>query len=387
MTQDNNQAAATPEVITVPYITGDGIGVDITPVMIDVVNAAVQACYGASKRIDWLEVLAGERAFDATGSWLPEETLEICRQHRVAIKGPLTTPVGGGFRSVNVALRLALDLYACVRPVRWFEGVRSPVRNPAAVDVVVFRENTEDVYAGIEWASGTPEAKKLCDFLINEMGVTSIRFPQTSAFGIKPMSQQGSERLIRAALQYAADTGRPSVTIVHKGNIQKYTEGAFRQWGYDLAAREFPGIEVKDVIADAFLQASLRHPEDFSVIAAPNLNGDYISDHLAAMVGGIGIAPGANINYETDHAVFEATHGTAPRHAGQNKANPSSLLLSAVMMLEHLGWKQAADAITGGLAACIRQGLVTYDLAADPAKGLSSSAFGQAIVQHLDMQG
>jgi len=374
------------EVVTVPFITGDGIGLDITPVMCEVVDAALEACYGGRRRIAWLEVLAGERAYDATGSWLPEETLEACRAHRVAIKGPLTTPVGGGFRSVNVALRLALDLYACVRPVRWFEGVRSPLLDPSTVDMVVFRENTEDVYAGIEWPAGSPEAKKLCAFLIDEMGVTSIRFPQTSAFGIKPMSQQGSERLIRAALRYASDTGRASVTLVHKGNIQKYTEGAFRQWGYDLAAREFPDVQVKDVIADAFLQASLRHPGDFSVIAAPNLNGDYISDHLAAMVGGIGIAPGANINYETDHAVFEATHGTAPRHAGLGEANPSSLLLSAAMMLEHLGWTQAADAVTRGLATCLRLGLVTYDLAADPSAALSTSGFGQAVIEHMAPQ-
>jgi isocitrate dehydrogenase len=371
--------------VTIPFITGDGIGVDITPVTRQVVDATVRACYGDSRRIEWLEVLAGQRAYDQTGSLLPEATVAILRQYPVAIKGPLATPVGGGFRSVNVALRVLLDLYACVRPVRWFEGVRSPLRHPERVDMVVFRENTEDVYAGIEWAAGSAEAQRFYEFLRDEMGVTGVRFPNDCAFGVKPMSRQGSERLVRAALAYARRNGRESVTLVHKGNIQKFTEGGFRQWGYDVAAREFPDIAVRDVIADAFLQNTLLRPRDYSVIAAPNLNGDYISDQLAAMVGGIGIAPGANINYETGHAIFEATHGVAPDLVGTGRANPSSLLLSAAMMLAHLGWTEAADALTRALADCLRAGRVTPDLADDPATALSTSAFGQAVTERLDM--
>ncbi|MCL2315816.1 MAG: isocitrate/isopropylmalate family dehydrogenase [Actinomycetia bacterium] len=369
-----------PDVVTIPCITGDGIGVEITPVMKAVVDAALD---GTGRRIEWLEAPAGEASFEASGEWLPEATLEACRTYHVSIKGPLTTPVGGGIRSLNVALRQALDLYACVRPVRWFEGVASPVREPWKVDMVIFRENTEDVYAGIEWAAGSEEAAKLYRFLHDELGVTQVRFPDSSAFGIKPISREGSRRLVRAACRYAVEHDRPSVTLVHKGNIMKHTEGGFRAWGYELAAEEFPDLTVKDSIADAFLQATLRRPAEHSVIATPNLNGDYISDSLAAQVGGIGIAPGANINYETGHAAFEATHGTAPKYVGQNRANPSSLLMSAVMMLEYLGWQDSADAITRAMAACYREGVATPDLAPSPDVAVSTQGFGEAIIARL----
>jgi len=375
------------EIITIPCIAGDGIGPEITAGMRQVVDASLQVCFGDAKRIDWLDVLAGQQAFDETGSWLPDETMDACREHPVSIKGPLMTPVGVGHRSLNVALRQALDLYACVRPVRWFEGVASPMRDPGSVDMVVFRENTEDVYAGIEWAAGSQEAGRLYRFLADELGVTQVRFPESSAFGIKPMSREGSQRLMRAACRYAVEHDRPSVTIVHKGNIMKHTEGGFRQWSYEVAESEFPGLKVKDVIADAFLQATLLKPRDHSVIATPNLNGDYISDQLAAMVGGIGISPGANINYETGHAVFEATHGTAPDLVGTGRANPSSLILSAVMMLDHLGWGEAADRLTTVLASCYRDGQATSDLVPPDANGLTTIEFCNEIVRRLFANG
>ena len=379
----NGTELVVPDVVTIPCITGDGIGAEITPVMRQVVDAVVAACFGGTRQIDWLDVPAGKQAFEQTGSWLPETTLEACREYRVAIKGPLETPVGGGHRSLNVALRQTLDLYACVRPVRWFAGVASPLRHPEAVDMVVFRENTEDVYAGIEWAADSPQARRLGDFLADELGVTAIRFPTSSAFGVKPISREGSRRLVRAACRYAVEHGRPSVTLVHKGNIMKYTEGGFRAWGYEVAEQEFPGLAVQDVIADAFLQNTLLHPADYSVIATTNLNGDYISDQLAAMVGGIGIAPGANINYQTGHAVFEATHGTAPLLADQGLANPSSLLLSAAMMLEYLGWQAAADSLTQALAVCYREGVATPDIAPAEGTAVSTSQFGQEIIRRL----
>ncbi|MCL2652405.1 MAG: NADP-dependent isocitrate dehydrogenase [Propionibacteriaceae bacterium] len=383
ITFDNGQLHV-PDTVTIPVITGDGIGVDITPAMKAVVDAAVAASFGDAKRIDWLDVPAGEAAFNATGEWMPPATLHACREYRVSIKGPLATPVGDGHRSLNVALRQDLDLYACVRPVRWFEGVTSPVKQPEKVDMVVFRENTEDVYAGIEWPAGSPEARRLFRFLSDDLGVRQVRFPSSSAFGIKPVSRDGSRRLVRAACQYAIDHGRRSVTLVHKGNIMKFTEGGFRQWGYELAAEEFPGLVVKDVITDAFLQDTLLHPENYDVIATLNLNGDYASDQLAAMVGGVGIAPGANINYETGHAVFEATHGTAPNLAGTGQANPSSLLLSAVMMLEYLGWQASADAVMAALAACYRQGVATADIAPADGQVCSTAEFAQAIITKLN---
>jgi len=373
-----------PNIVTIPVITGDGIGVDITPAMKSVVDAAVTANFGDGKRIDWLDVPAGQAAFDATGEWMPPATLNACRDYHVSIKGPLATPVGEGHRSLNVALRQDLDLYACVRPVRWFQGVTSPLKQPEKVDMVVFRENTEDVYAGIEWPAGSPEARRLFRFISDDLGVTQVRFPSSSAFGIKPISREGSRRLARAACQYAVDHGRKSVTLVHKGNIMKFTEGGFRQWSYELAAEEFPGLTVKDVITDAFLQDTLLHPESYDVIATPNLNGDYASDQLAAMVGGVGIAPGANINYETGHAVFEATHGTAPNLTGTGQANPSSLILSAVMMLEYLGWQPAADALTDALADCYREGVATPDIAPIDGRVCSTSEFAQAIIDRLN---
>ena len=354
------------------YIEGDGIGVDITPVMMEVVDAAVSKAYSGDKAITWVETLAGEKAFNNTGEWLPEETLDAMRSGLVSIKGPLTTPVGGGIRSLNVALRQKLDLFACVRPVRWYEGTPSPVRSPENVDMIIFRENSEDVYAGIEWEAGSEEVAKVMDFLINEMGVDKIRFPNTSGLGIKPISQEGTARIVRAAMQYAIDNDRDSVTIVHKGNIMKFTEGGFRDWGYQLAKDEFGATEldggpwctftnpktgntitVKDVIADAMLQQILTRPAEYGVLTTMNLNGDYISDALAAQVGGIGIAPGANINYDTGISIFEATHGTAPKYAGQNKVNPGSLILSAEMMLRHMGWGEAADLIVSGMEGAI----------------------------------
>lgn len=337
--------------------------------MVKIIDAAVAKAYGGEKKIEWMEVLAGQKAFDECGSYLPDETMEAFRKYHVGIKGPLTTPVGGGIRSLNVALRQGLDLYVCLRPVRWFKGVESPVKHPENVDMVVFRENTEDIYAGIEWESGSEQAKKFYSFLKDEMGVTKVRFPETSAFGVKPVSREGSERLIRAACQYAIDHGRPSVTLVHKGNIMKFTEGGFKKWGYELAEREFGEaiasgrLVVKDCICDAFLQNALLKPEDYSVIATLNLNGDYVSDMLAAQVGGIGISPGANINYATGDAIFEATHGTAPDIAGKNIVNPCSNVLSGVMMLEHFGWSEAAKLVTDALEESFSEGYATADLA------------------------
>jgi len=389
----------------VHYIEGDGIGIDITPVMIDVVDSAVKKAYSNERKIYWNEVLAGQKAFDKTGEWLPEETLEAMRTGLVSIKGPLTTPVGGGIRSLNVALRQKLDLFACVRPVRWYEGTPSPVRNPEFVDMIIFRENSEDVYAGIEWESGSPEVKKVIDFLQNEMGVTKIRFPDTSGIGIKPISREGTSRIVRAAINYAIDNDKSSVTIVHKGNIMKFTEGGFRDWGYQLARDEFGAKEldggpwcviqnpktnqeiiIKDVIADAMLQQVLTRPKEYGVLTTMNLNGDYISDALAAQVGGIGIAPGANINYDTGISIFEATHGTAPKYTGQNKVNPGSLILSAEMMLRHMGWNEAADLIVKGMEGAISAKTVTYDFERlmDDAKLLSCSEFGEAIIKHMD---
>tara|TARA_B100000073_G_scaffold126217_1_gene103250 strand:- start:188 stop:1420 length:1233 start_codon:yes stop_codon:yes gene_type:complete len=389
----------------VHYIEGDGIGIDITPVMIDVVDSAVNKAYSNERKIYWNEVLAGQKAFDKTGEWLPEETLDAMRTGLVSIKGPLTTPVGGGIRSLNVALRQKLDLFACVRPVRWYEGTPSPVRNPEFVDMIIFRENSEDVYAGIEWESGSPEVKKVIDFLQNEMGVTKIRFPDTSGIGIKPISREGTSRIVRAAINYAIDNDKSSVTIVHKGNIMKFTEGGFRDWGYQLAKDEFGAKEldggpwcviqnpktnqeiiIKDVIADAMLQQVLTRPKEYGVLTTMNLNGDYISDALAAQVGGIGIAPGANINYDTGISIFEATHGTAPKYTGQNKVNPGSLILSAEMMLRHMGWNEAADLIVKGMEGAISAKTVTYDFERlmDDAKLLSCSEFGEAIIKHMD---
>ena len=386
------------------YIEGDGIGVDISPVMIKVVDAAVAKAFDGNKQIHWVEVLAGEKAFNNTGEWLPEATLSAMRNGLVSIKGPLTTPVGGGIRSLNVALRQKLDLFACVRPVRWYDGTPSPVRAPQDVDMIIFRENSEDVYAGIEWEAGTEGVKKLIDFLQNEMGVDKIRFPETSGIGIKPISREGTARIVRAALQYAVDNDKDSVTLVHKGNIMKFTEGGFRDWGYELAKNEFKATEldggpwctftnpntgrtitVKDVIADAMLQQIITRPAEYSVLATMNLNGDYISDALAAQVGGIGIAPGANINYDTGIAIFEATHGTAPKYAGQDKVNPGSVILSAEMMLRHMGWSDAADLIVKGMEGAISAKTVTYDFERlmDDATLLKCSEFGDAIISHM----
>ena len=388
----------------IPVIVGDGIGQDVTPVAMKVLDAAVHKAYGNDRKISWKKVLAGEEAFNEVNEWLPEETLDAIREHLVAIKGPLTTPVGGGFRSLNVTLRQRLDLFACVRPVRWFEGVPSPVKEPEKVDMAIFRENTEDIYAGIEWQSGTSEVKKVVEFLKNEMGVSQIRFPDTSSLGVKPVSSEGSKRLIRAAFRYAISNNKKSVTLVHKGNIMKFTEGGFRDWGYELARDEFGAepldggpwhsfsnpdtgeqIIVKDVIADAMLQQILTRPSEYDVIATLNLNGDYISDALAAQVGGIGIAPGANINYDTGHALFEATHGTAPKYTGQDKVNPGSVILSGEMMLRHLGWTEAADFVVKGMEGAIGAKTVTYDFERlmDGAKLLKCSEFGDAIIDKL----
>jgi len=388
----------------VHYIEGDGIGIDISPVMIDVVDASVSKAYGGEKQIHWNEVLAGEKAFNATGEWLPEATLDAMRTGLVSIKGPLTTPVGGGIRSLNVALRQKLDLFACVRPVRWYAGTPSPVRDPGAVDMIIFRENSEDVYAGIEWEAGSEGVAKVIDFLQNEMGVDKIRFPNTSGIGIKPISSEGTARIVRAAIQYAIDNDKDSVTLVHKGNIMKFTEGGFRDWGYELAQKEFGAelldggpwctltnpntgntITIKDVIADAMLQQVLTRPREYGVLATMNLNGDYISDALAAQVGGIGIAPGANINYDTGISIFEATHGTAPKYTGQDKVNPGSLILSAEMMLRHMGWGEAADLIVKGMEGAISAKTVTYDFERlmDDATLLKCSEFGQAIIDNM----
>tara|TARA_Y100001935_G_scaffold254677_1_gene264532 strand:+ start:5125 stop:6351 length:1227 start_codon:yes stop_codon:yes gene_type:complete len=389
---------------TIHYIEGDGIGVDISPVMIKVVDAAVAKAFGGVKQIHWQEVFAGEKAFNNTGEWLPEATLDAMRNGLVSIKGPLTTPVGGGIRSLNVALRQKLDLFACVRPVRWYDGTPSPVRAPQDVDMIIFRENSEDVYAGIEWEAGSDGVTKLIDFLQNELGVNKIRFPDTSGIGIKPISQEGTARIVRSALQYAIDNDKDSVTLVHKGNIMKFTEGGFRDWGYQLAKDEFGAVEldggpwctfenpttgkiitVKDVIADAMLQQIITRPAEYSVIATMNLNGDYISDALAAQVGGIGIAPGANINYDTGIAIFEATHGTAPKYAGQDKVNPGSVILSAEMMLRHMGWGAAADLIVKGMEGAISAKTVTYDFERlmEDATLLKCSEFGDAVISYM----
>lgn len=401
----------------IPFIEGDGTGPDIWNASVRVIDAAVEKAYGGNRKIMWKEVLAGEKAFMKTNEWLPQETLDVIREYIVAIKGPLTTPVGGGIRSLNVALRQILDLYTCLRPVRYFHGVPSPVKHPETTDMVIFRENSEDIYAGIEWMQGTAEADKIIRFLIDEMGVKKIRFPESSSIGIKPVSKEGTERLVRAAILYTLAHNRPSLTLVHKGNIMKFTEGQFKQWGYELAEREFGDkvftwmtydkikardgesaadaaqkeavsqgkIIVKDVIADAFLQQILTRPAEYSVIATLNLNGDYISDALAAIVGGIGIAPGANINYVTGHAVFEATHGTAPKYAGKDQVNPGSVILSGMMMLEYMGWMEAATLIVKGLEGAIRKKRVTYDFERlmEGATKLKCSEFGTEIIANM----
>jgi len=400
----SDNSLSVPSRPIIPYIEGDGIGIDITPVMKDVLDAAVQKAYGGERSIAWMEIYAGEKSTRVYGDdvWLPDETLEAVREFVVSIKGPLTTPVGGGIRSLNVTLRQQLDLYVCLRPVRYFAGTPSPLLRPEDTDMVIFRENSEDIYAGIEWQSGTPEAQKVIDFLRNEMGVTKIRFPETSGIGIKPVSSEGTKRLVRKAIQYAIDNDRPSVTLVHKGNIMKFTEGAFKEWGYELAKEEFGAeeigagpwcsfknpktgteITVKDVIADAFLQQILLRPREYDVIATLNLNGDYISDALAAQVGGIGMAPGANLSDTV--AMFEATHGTAPKYAGKDQVNPSSLLLSGEMLLRHLGWTEAADLVIRGIEGAISAKTVTYDLERlmDGATKLSCSEFGQAVVAKM----
>lgn len=403
ITLDNGKLVV-PNHPIVPYIEGDGIGIDVTPTMINVVNAAVNKAYGDERKIEWLEVYAGEKAtqiYDGE-TWLPEETLEAFKEYKVGIKGPLTTPVGGGIRSLNVAIRQLLDLYVCQRPVQWFTGVPSPVLNPGAVDMVIFRENSEDIYAGIEYQAGTDQAQQVIDFLTEQMGVTNIRFPQDCGIGIKPVSKEGTQRLVRQAIQYAIDHDKDSVTLVHKGNIMKFTEGAFKDWGYELAREEFGAdlldggpwcslvspktgkeIIIKDVIADAMLQQILLRPAEYSVIATLNLNGDYLSDALAAQVGGIGIAPGANLNDEV--AIFEATHGTAPKYAGQNKVNPGSVILSAEMMLRHMGWLEAADLLLKGMSGAIGAKTVTYDferLMTD-ATLVTCSEFGDCIIDHM----
>ncbi|MCJ7839750.1 NADP-dependent isocitrate dehydrogenase [Lederbergia sp. NSJ-179] len=412
-----NGVLQTPDNPVIPFIEGDGTGPDIWAAAKRVLDAAVEKAYDGKRKIEWKEVYAGEKAFNKTGEWLPNETLETIREYLIAIKGPLTTPIGGGFRSLNVALRQELDLFVCLRPVRYFQGVPSPVKRPEDCDMVIFRENTEDIYAGIEYKEGTDEVKKLIDFLQNEMGVSKIRFPETSGIGIKPVSKEGTERLVRSAINYALKEGRKSVTLVHKGNIMKFTEGAFKNWGYELAEREFGEkvftwnqydkikeeqgtdaankaqadaeaagkIIVKDAIADIFLQQILTRPKEFDVVATMNLNGDYISDALAAQVGGIGIAPGANINYESGHAIFEATHGTAPKYAGLDKVNPSSVLLSGVLMLEHLGWNEAAEMITKSVEKTIESKVVTYDFARlmEGATEVKTSEFATALIENM----
>ena len=406
-----------PDFPIVPFIEGDGTGPDIWAASVRVFDAAVEKAYQGKRKIVWKEVFAGEKAYNQTGKWLPEETLDIIHEHLVAIKGPLTTPIGGGIRSLNVALRQILDLYVCLRPVRYYKGVPSPVKKPDTTDMVIFRENSEDIYAGIEWMTGTEEGEKIKKFLLDEMGVSTIRFPESSSIGIKPISKEGTNRLVRAAIQYAVRNKKPSVTLVHKGNIMKFTEGQFKQWGYELAEQEFSDkvftwnqydriaekegkeradeaqdaaleagkILIKDVIADAFLQQILTRPAEYSVIATMNLNGDYISDALAAIIGGIGIAPGANINYETGNAIFEATHGTAPKYAGLDKVNPGSVILSGVMMLQYMGWDEAADLILKALQEAILKKKVTYDFARlmdDPTE-LKCSEFGSAIIENM----
>ncbi|REJ08317.1 MULTISPECIES: NADP-dependent isocitrate dehydrogenase [Halobacillus] len=418
ITVEQNGSLNVPERPIIPYIEGDGIGPDIWAAASRVIEAAVDKAYNSEKSIEWKEVLAGQKAYDETGEWLPEATLDTIRDYKIAIKGPLTTPIGGGIRSLNVALRQELDLFTCLRPVRYFEGVPSPVKRPEDTDMAIFRENTEDIYAGIEWQKGTPEVKKVIDFLQNEMGVHNIRFPETSGIGIKPVSEEGTKRLVRAAIDYALNEGRKNVTLVHKGNIMKFTEGSFKAWGYEVAEEEYGDkvftwaeydrivekegkeaankaqdaaeaegkIIVKDAIADIFLQQILTRPKEFDVVATMNLNGDYISDALAAQVGGIGIAPGANINFETGHAIFEATHGTAPKYAGLDKVNPSSVILSGVLMLEHLGWREAADLITKSMDKTIGSKVVTYDFARmmEGATEVKCSEFGDELIKNMD---
>jgi len=404
ITVNSDGSLNVPDQPIVPYIEGDGIGVDITPVMIKVVDAAVEKSYSGKRKIAWMEVYAGEKAVKTYGDgvWLPDETFAAVKDYVVSIKGPLTTPVGGGIRSLNVTLRQQLDLYVCLRPVRYFSGTPSPVKEPEKTDMVIFRENSEDIYAGIEWAAGTEESKKVIAFLQNEMGVKKIRFPETSGIGIKPVSEEGTQRLVRKAIQYAIDNNRDSVTLVHKGNIMKFTEGAFKSWGYELAKNEFGAqeidggpwctlknpktgstITIKDVIADAFLQQILLRPEEYSVIATLNLNGDYVSDALAAQVGGIGIAPGANLSDSV--AMFEATHGTAPKYAGLDKVNPGSLILSAEMMLRHMGWTEAADLVIRAMEGAIQSRKVTYDFARlmESATEVSCSGFGEVMIEHM----
>ncbi len=401
ITLNKNGTLYVPDIPIIPFIEGDGTGADITPVMKKVVDHAVEKAYSGKKSISWMEIYAGEKSVDFYGdnTWLPDDTLEAIKTFRVAIKGPLTTPVGGGIRSLNVALRQLLDLYACVRPVRYYKGTPSPVKRPELTDMVIFRENTEDIYAGIEYQSGTPEADKIKKFLMEEMNVTSIRFPESSSIGIKPVSEEGSKRLIRSAIEYAIEHDRKSVTLVHKGNIMKFTEGSFKNWGYELARESYNakeidggpwcqldnGIIIKDVIADAFLQQILTRPAEYDVIATLNLNGDYISDALAACVGGIGIAPGANINYQSGYALFEATHGTAPKYAGKDMVNPGSLILSAVMMLDHLGWSEAARLIETGMEKAISRKEVTYDFERqmEGATLLKTSEFGDRIIAYM----
>ena len=397
-----NNGLQVPDYPIIPYIEGDGIGSDIWSAAVHVFENAVEKSYGGLKQIKWLEVLAGEKAFNKTGEWLPQKTLDNILENKIAIKGPLTTPVGGGIRSLNVALRQKLDLFACVRPVRWFPGVPSPVKNPELVNMVIFRENTEDIYAGIEWMHGTNDLEKVKTFLLNEMNVKNIRFPDTTSLGLKPVSKEGTERLVRAAIEYAFSHDRKTVTLVHKGNIMKFTEGAFRDWGYQVAKNDYNSddldggpwqiinkggktLVIKDMIADAFLQQILLRPAEYDVIATLNLNGDYISDALAAIVGGIGIAPGANINYTTGEAIFEATHGTAPKYTGQDKVNPSSIILSGVMMMEYMGWQEAADLIVSGMESAIQAKRVTYDFhrLMDGATKLKCSQFGHEIVSKM----
>ncbi|MBH0230128.1 NADP-dependent isocitrate dehydrogenase [Halobacillus yeomjeoni] len=415
---EQNGELNVPNRPVIPFIEGDGIGPDIWAAASRVIEAAVDKAYNGEKSIEWKEVLAGQKAYDKTGEWLPEETLDTIRDYKIAIKGPLTTPIGGGIRSLNVALRQELDLFTCLRPVRYFDGVPSPVKRPEDTDMVIFRENTEDIYAGIEWQKGTPEVKKVIEFLQEQMGVHNIRFPETSGIGIKPVSEEGTKRLVRAAIDYALNEGRRNVTLVHKGNIMKFTEGAFKSWGYEVAEEEYGDkvftwaeydrivekegkeaankaqdaaeaegkIIVKDAIADIFLQQILTRPKEFDVVATMNLNGDYVSDALAAQVGGIGIAPGANINFETGHAIFEATHGTAPKYAGMDKVNPSSVILSGVLMLEHLGWREAAELISKSMDKTIGSKTVTYDFARmmEGATEVKCSEFGDALIQNMD---